>query len=181
MSVADDFDFHAELGLDAPCYVRKVDRRTYCGEKNDTPEHRASLIERNVLSKDGGVLSVFYVSSPRDLIRAAVALNFQRTGGARVEDLCFLAFSPEELDGIVKDQTADSFACVWARSHHWNVIFTASDQARIAKVLSGQNRFPNKFTKSRMSRFDAVMRANGCRTVVLESHDCVCEREARAS
>ena len=144
------FRYPHKTRIDPPCYVRKVDRPTSCGAKEDHPERRAALIEENVLSEDGGVLSLLYVTHSTDVIRAAMALNWCRTGGTRVEGLCLLAFTLDELEGVAKDQTTDSFACHWARQNHWNITLAIPDRGRVANVLANRNRFPKNFTRSKM-------------------------------
>jgi hypothetical protein len=176
VSAEDDFDIRIKLGVNPPCYVRKVDRQTHCGKKEDLPEQRALQIRSNVLSEDDGILSVFYVASARDVIRAALALNVQRTGGSRIEDLCLIAFTPGELQGITRNQTPDTFECSWARRNHLDITLTASDQERIARTLAAQNRFPKKFTESKMKGGRDALLADGCRSVKSDSNDCVCER-----
>lgn len=175
MSTENDFDIRTKLGIDPPCYVRKVDRPTSCGAKEDPPERRAALIEENVLSEDGGVLSLLYVTHSTDVIRAAMALNWCRTGGTRVEGLCLLAFILDELEGVAKDQTTDSFACHWARQNHWNITLAIPDRGRVANVLANRNRFPKNFTRSKMKEAYAAVRADGCRSTDSDSSNCICE------
>jgi hypothetical protein len=60
VNAEDDFDIRAKLGVDPPCYVRKVKNVTCCGDKEkDPPELRATLFSKEVLSEDGAILSVF--------------------------------------------------------------------------------------------------------------------------
>ena len=91
--------------------------------------------------KDDGVASMFFVSDAREVARVALALNFFWTGGSRVEELCLVAFRPDELAGVPKEQTENSFGCLWARRNHWNVTLTNADQERIANLLATRNRF----------------------------------------
>ena len=177
MSLEDDFSICTKLGVDAPCYLRSVVRRSRCGDKTDSSERRAALLQENVLSEDDGILSVFFVTNSQDVIRTALALNWCRTGGSRVEDLCLLAFAPDELEGISKEQTPDQFICDWAKRHHWNITLTGSDQERVASVLANRNRFPNTFTKSKMKSAHAKLFEDGCRSVRSDSSNCVCEHE----
>ena len=176
MSVDSDIDIRTKLGIDPPCYVRKGDRRSHCGNEDDPPEYRASMIKENVLSEDDGVASMFLVSNAREVARAALALNFCRTGGEHVEELCLVAFSPDELADVLKEQTEDSFGCHWARRNHWNVTLTNADQERIADVLATRNRFAQRFSKKKMTEASDEARNEGCRSVRLDSTNCICER-----
>ena len=128
-----------------------------------------------MLSEDGGVLSLFHVTDSVDVMRAAIALNWHRTGGTRVEDLCLLAFTPDELQGVAKDQTTDSFACHWARQNHWNITLASPERERIANVLASRNRFPKNFTRPKMRDACAEVRADGCRSTDSDSSNCICE------
>jgi len=154
-----------------------VDRRSHCGNKQHPAEQRAAMIKENVLSEDDGITSVFYVTNARDMARAALALNFFRTGGLRVEELCLLALKPDELDGVPMEQTTDSFACHWARLNHWNVTLTSPDQERIAHLLANRERFPGKFTRFMMQGASDDARQDGCRSVNANSTHCICEGE----
>jgi len=149
VSIQSDFSIRENLGIDPPCYVRKVDRRSHCGNEDQPPEVRAALIKKYVLSEDGGVTSVFLVNDARDVARAALALNFCRTGGSRVEELCLVAFRPDELADAPMEQTADSFGCHWAQLNHWNVTLIDVDQERIANLLAIQNRFAHSSIRKR--------------------------------
>jgi len=177
VSVEDDFDIRARLGVDPPCYVRKVKRATSCGKPEDPPEVRVPFVQQNVLTEDGGVLSVFYVSSGLDLIRAAVAINRERSRREdHVEDQFLLALTLTELEGVEKHRTEDGFPCHWARKNHWNVTLQVADQARIANTVANRDGFPGKFTRSKMGPARELMREHGCRSVQVNSASCVCER-----
>lgn len=176
MSIEDDFNISAKLGVQAPCYLRKVDRRSDCGDKDDPPESRVAVIKDNVLSADDGVLSFFYVTNTNDLIRTAFAINWHRTGGTRIEGLCLLAFAPDEIEGVSKKQTIDSFACHWARRHHWNVKLEPKDRERISRLIAERKRFPNNFTKPKLQAAAVRLQADGCLSIKLDSTACKCER-----
>lgn len=176
MSVESDFDIRNKLGVDPPCYVRKVESPSHCGNKDDPPELRAAKIKKNVLSEDGGVTSVFYVSSAHDAARAALALNFSRTGGLHVWDLSLIAMKPEELDGVAKEQTTDSLVCHWAQRNHWNVTLQDADQERIANFLATRKRLALRFTKKKMKEAFDEAGNDGCRSVNPDSANCICER-----
>lgn len=168
MGLQEDFDVH-NLGILPPCYVHKVDRPLIGGDKNDPAEARAQRIRTEVLSVNNGAISVFYVTNPQDLIRVACALNFERTAGESVRDMCLLAFTLEELSTVHKVQTRDKFACFWAQRNHWNVTFSEKEQLQIARLLAERNRNAKKFTKPKMrAAWDAAGQA-GCMSVPLDS------------
>ncbi len=179
MSVDDEFDIPTKLSVPPPCYVRKVDRATHCGTREDSPEKRADLISINVLSEDDGIMSVFYVASACDVTRAALALNWSRAGTERVEELCLIAFTAEELRPYRRKQTENRFACLWARENHYNVRLRPSDQIELARVLAERQRFPHKFTRSKMIQARDARRLDGCHSTTANSSGCVCRKEHR--
>ena len=151
-----------ELGVDPPCYVRKVDRSLIGGDENDPPNSRADRIRSEVLSIDDGVLSVFYITNAQDVIRVACALTFAR---AIFSEMSLLAFTPEELSSVGKDQTPDTFECHWARRNHWDLTFREEDKLRIANLLAEQNRKAKRFFRAKIkAAWDAGGHV-GCRSV----------------
>jgi len=175
VSVQEDFDVFVKLGVAVPCYVRKVDRPTHCGDvEEDSAEERAAMICENVLLEDDGVLSFFIISDWKDLIRAALALNWHRTGGTREEALCLLAFKEEELKDVAKDQTDDNFACGWARKNHWNIKMTEEEARNVAVRVAERAGIARNFTKPKMKAAKEVLLEDGCPSVKLDSTSCKC-------
>jgi hypothetical protein len=173
VSVEDDFDI-TKLGAGAPCYVRKVKNTVCCGDpKRDAEATRAAMIQKNVLSEDGGISSFFYVTNTLDVIRTVMAINYERTGRDRVEDLCLLAFAVDELEGTHKDQTEDQFVCYWAKKHHIDVTLVGHEEG-IANILAHRNRLPKKFTNKKMKDAQVKMAADGCQSVI-QAAQCVCQ------
>jgi hypothetical protein len=170
MALQEDFDIRTELGAPPPCYVRKVPRALICGDKNDPTELRMQHIRADVLSVDGGLLSVFYVSNAQDVIRAVCALNFARTAGANVLEMCLLAFTPDELSNVAKVQTADTFKCHWAQRNHWNLTLTDEDQIRVAEFLAKQKRNAKRFSQNKMKAAWNAGGEVGCRSVPSDSN-----------
>lgn len=182
MSDDDDFKKSTKLGVSAPCYVRKVDTLSCCGDpEKDTIADRTSKIVQYALSDEDTKLSFFYVASSQDVARAAMALNHRRTGTANVFDLCFIAFTEEELKGLPRVQTKDQFVCLWAQQNHWDITFSESDKQRVANSAAQQKRQVRKLTRPTMKQTQAAMLTEGCRSVGSQLTNCVCEAESKAN
>jgi hypothetical protein len=114
-------------------------------------------------------------------MRAALALNWSRTGGEKFFDLSLIAFLPVELEATQKEQTSDKFVCHWAQRNHWNLLVTTSERQSISQSLANRRASPKSFTTTRMKRAGALLRANGCRSVLSDSNRCICQSELDSS
>jgi hypothetical protein len=176
-----NFDIRAKLGVDPPCYVRKVKNASCCGTKEDQPEQRAQMITDAVLKEDSGITSLFYVSTYIDVARAALALNYRRAGINDVYDVSLLAFTEEELVGVTKQQTDDGLPCHWAARNHWNFMFTEENFRRIAGTLGQRIRLPKSFSRNKLKDARDTLRAQGCLSVGPGlASKCVCETTPEA-
>jgi len=122
-------------------------------------------------------MSFFRVDKPGDMVRAAMALNHERTAfdpRLGVLPVSFLAFTEEELDGVRKDPTEDDFVCYWARSHHLNITLTSSDREWVAAQVAKSGRVPVNLTKPKMREADDELRDYGCRSVDSKKN-CKCQ------
>jgi hypothetical protein len=174
VNVEDDFDI-AKLGAGVPCYVRKVNKPSVCGDlKKNSVAERAALIRESVLSEDGGVSSFLYVETTQDVIRTVMAINWARRGVDGVEDLSLLAFAVDELEGTKKKQTPDRFICHWAKRHHWDITLSGHED-RIANQIASRNRLPKKYSRKKMEDALARMVSEGCRSVECPQPDCICQ------
>src|SRR5260370_40382676 len=98
--------------------------------------------------KDDGVASMFFVSDAREAARVALALNFLRTGGSRVEELCLVSFRPHELRAVPKQQTEKRFICLWTRRTHWNVTLINANQERMNERLAVRHKHAHRFNNN---------------------------------
>jgi hypothetical protein len=178
VSVEEDFEIARHLGISFPCYVRKIDRPSHAGQPDDAPERRANAIRENVLSEEGGVISVFRVNSGEEVARAALAINFARFGHDRLEDLTLIAFTEDDLEGVDKQQTSDTFVCGWAQRNHWNLMVSDEKvQMRVATRAVRRTNVKERFSKKKMNAASEAARANGCRSVLIASRGCICDQE----
>ena len=101
--MAEPIAIESSLGIDAPCFVRKVDRPGHWGGDANTSAKRVDDIIESVFGEEWNRFSLFKLDNVSDLRRVAIGINSRRTN--LIEKLFFVAFSDHELANIPLEKT----------------------------------------------------------------------------
>lgn len=165
------FEIKSVLGVDPPCYVRKVDSRGNWGAPEDEPSERLNTAMTKVFGDEWESFSIYEVADPADLSRVAVGMNSRRD--SLIEKIFLLGFEKSELGHLSVVETPGDTKCAHANDCHREVRPGDPDALEaVVSTMMEDGRNVGTLTKGMMRDAVAAAETDGC--AATGAAECVC-------
>ena len=151
-------------GAQGPLYIRKLARRNHWGDVNEESGVRLPHAVQQIFADDGDIYSLFRVSSPLDVMKAAVGFNSKRS--KLTEQLDIIAFTQDEFDlaGITVKPTPGDTNCECANNYHVDATASEISLSTLCSIAMTRKRQAFRFRERLMG--EIVSQLTSCKATV---------------
>jgi hypothetical protein len=165
----------AELGIEAPAYLRKIDSRAkWYPEGCNTIEERARVVAEKLFREPGNLYSIWLVSTEKELYSVVASLSEYRSPKNQNIDFIWMTESELQEIGISINNHLEG-GCLYAQRLHFNAQIDLRTAEKLCAYLIRKEREPKRCTKSNTTLILAHQKHLGCQATDSDLENCECE------
>lgn len=166
----------AELGIEAPAYIRKIDSRVRWNPEGwNTIEERARLVAEKLFREPANLYSIWLVSTDQEFYSVVASLSEYRS--PKNQDIDFIWMTESELQEVgISAENKPEGGCLHAQNLHFNVQIDLRVAEELCAYLLRKGREAKRCKKSNTALILAHQKQLGCKATDSHLENCECEQ-----